>query len=55
MNKAVLFEINEGVGIITLNRPDRYNAVNQDLVDGISQSLNKAKTLSRASYNYCSD
>mgnify|MGYP001339608742 FL=1 len=43
MEKAVLFEVNEGVALITLNRPDRYNAVNQDLVDGISESLDKAK------------
>ena len=43
MNKAVLYNIDEGVAVITLNRPDRYNAVNQDLVDGISESLNKAK------------
>ena len=39
MENAVLFEINNGVATITLNRPDRYNAVNQDLVDGISNSL----------------
>ena len=43
MGKAVLFEVNEGVALITLNRPGRYNAVNQDLVDGISESLDKAK------------
>ncbi len=43
MEKAVLFEVNEGVALIILNRPDRYNAVNQDLVDGISESLDKAK------------
>ncbi len=43
MEKAVLFEVNEGVALITLNRPGRYNAVNQDLVDGISESLDKAK------------
>ena len=43
MDKAVLYEIDEGVAIIKLNRPDRYNAVNQDLVDGISQSLDRAK------------
>ena len=41
MENAVLFEINNGVATITLNRPDRYNAVNQDLVDGISNSLKK--------------
>tara|TARA_Y100000768_G_scaffold351015_1_gene301607 strand:+ start:3574 stop:4356 length:783 start_codon:yes stop_codon:yes gene_type:complete len=43
MNESVLYDINEGVAVITLNRPDRYNAVNQDLVEGISESLNKAK------------
>ena len=43
MEKAVLYNISAGVAIITLNRPDRYNAVNQDLVDGISESLNRAK------------
>ena len=43
MEKAVLYNFSEGVAVITLNRPDRYNAVNQDLVDGISENLNKAK------------
>ena len=43
MDKVVLYEINEGVAVITFNRPDRYNAVNQDLVDGISKSLDRAK------------
>ena len=43
MENAVLFEVNNGVATITLNRPDRYNAVNQDLVDGISNSLKKCE------------
>ena len=43
MDKVVLYETNEGVAVITFNRPDRYNAVNQDLVDGISKSLDRAK------------
>ena len=43
MENAVLFEANKGVAIITLNRPDRYNAVNQDLVDGISSALTKCE------------
>jgi len=42
MEKAVLYNVKEGVATITLNRPDRYNAVNQDLVDGISNSLTNA-------------
>ena len=43
MENAVLFEANKGVATITLNRPDRYNAVNQDLVDGISSALTKCE------------
>jgi enoyl-CoA hydratase/carnithine racemase len=43
MENAVLFEVKNGVATIILNRPDRYNAVNQDLVDGISNSLKKCK------------
>ena len=43
MENAVLFEVNNGVATITLNRPDRYNAVNQDLVEGISNSLKKCE------------
>ena len=41
MDKAVLFEIKNSVATITLNRPDRYNAVNQALIDGIVNGLNK--------------
>ncbi len=43
MENTVLFEVKNGVATIILNRPDRYNAVNQDLVDGISNSLKKCK------------
>tara|TARA_B110000444_G_scaffold136674_1_gene128289 strand:- start:615 stop:1397 length:783 start_codon:yes stop_codon:yes gene_type:complete len=43
MENAVLFKVKKGVATITLNRPDRYNAVNQDLVDGISNSLKKCE------------
>ena len=39
MEKAVLFEKEKNIAIITFNRPQRYNAVNQDLVDGINDSL----------------
>ena len=44
MEEAVLFKVKKGVATITLNRPDRYNAVNQDLVNGISDSLKKCQS-----------
>ena len=44
MENPVLFNVKNGVATITLNRPDRYNAVNQELVDGISSSLIKCET-----------
>ena len=43
MGKSVLIEIKKNIAIITLNRPERYNAVNQDLVDGINQCLSIAE------------
>ena len=39
MEKAVLIEIENNIAIITLNRPERYNAVNQDLLDGFNESF----------------
>jgi enoyl-CoA hydratase/carnithine racemase len=39
MDKAVFIEIEGSVAIITLNRPERYNAVNQDLLDGFNESF----------------
>ena len=44
MENPVLFNVKNGVATITLNRPDRYNAVNQELVDGISSAIIKCET-----------
>ena len=43
INRSVLFEKNGRVGIITLNRPDRYNAVNHELVLGLITALDQVK------------
>lgn len=43
-NDAVLYTIEDGVAIITLNRPDRYNGVNHDLVEGLLRAFDEAKT-----------
>ena len=42
-NQAVLVEQVGSVGLITLNRPDRYNGVNHELVVGLLDALEKAK------------
>ena len=40
--KAVLYDKRQQVGIITLNRPERLNAINQDLLQGLIESLETA-------------
>ena len=35
MEKTVLFEKEHGVALITLNRPERRNALNQDLLKNL--------------------
>ena len=47
-NKAVLLDIFEGIAVITLNRPERYNAVNQDLIEGINYVFSVIKNVSLA-------
>jgi len=32
MEKPVLFEVNDGIALITLNRPERRNSINRDLL-----------------------
>ena len=41
-SKAVLYEKKQNVGIITLNRPDRLNAINKDLLQGLIKDLRAA-------------
>ena len=39
MLEEVIFTENNGVGIITLNRPDRLNALTYPMVQKINQNL----------------
>lgn len=42
-NDAVLFEREGDIAIITLNRPERYNAVNDVLIHGINDAIAKIR------------
>ena len=37
--KAVEMEISDGLAVLTLNRPDSYNALNMDLADDLLEAL----------------
>ena len=41
--EAVLYNKNQNVGIITLNRPERLNAINGDLLQGLIGKIETAK------------
>lgn len=41
-NGTVLYEQGDGLAVITLNRPDAYNSLNNDLLDDLVQALNLA-------------
>ena len=41
--EAVLYSKNQNVGIITLNRPERLNAINKDLLKGLIETLETAR------------
>ena len=43
-NEPVLYHQQKNVGIITLNRPHRLNAINLDLLKGFMEQLDRART-----------
>ncbi len=47
-NKTVLYHRQKDVGIITLNRPHRLNAINLDLLKGFMEQLDRARQDTKA-------
>jgi len=41
MEKAVLFDVQEGTAVITLNRPERRNSINRELLSGLYDSIDE--------------
>src|SRR6266576_1411472 len=41
-NPVALYEVSEGVARITLNRPDKRNALNDELIEAVKGSLRDA-------------
>jgi len=41
--KVVSYEVDDGVGRITIDRPDRRNAINPDVVEGLATALSRAE------------
>ena len=41
MEKPVLFEVENGIALITLNRPEKHNALNQDLLAHLYDAIDE--------------
>ena len=41
MNSDLTFEIVDGIGLITLNRPDAYNSINAAILEGVGDAYRR--------------
>ena len=45
--QAVLFSVEDGVATVSLNRPERFNAMTDELMRGISDAIDRCVKISR--------
>ena len=43
MSDPILLEINDGIALVTLNRPDKLNALNYALIDRLMATLERSR------------
>ena len=41
MSDTVLFDIKDGIALVTLNRPDKLNALNYEMIDRLMALLDR--------------
>ena len=42
---SILFEIKDSIGLITLNRPDKFNSFNREMALLLQEKLDNAKEM----------